>query len=78
MFVVFARIGRLGAFVPDDAKLLRRQHGLPLVVALLDRVVRHVGRLCGGGIAEQGAEEGGDGGHGPEGAVVGDGDDGLG
>lgn len=76
MFVVFPRVGRLGAFAPDDAELLRRQHGLPLVVALLDRVVGHV-RLCGGGAAaEEGSEEGGDGGHRPEGAVVGD--DGLG
>lgn len=60
--IVLPREGRLGAFLPDDAELLRRQHGLPLVLALLDRVVRHVSGLL---TAEQGAEEG-DAGHGPE------------
>ena len=42
MLVVLPRIRRLGALLADDAELLRRQHGLPFVLALLDRVVRHV------------------------------------
>lgn len=62
VLVVFARVGRLGALFADDAELLRRQHGLPLVLALPDRVVRHVFRLAA---AEEGAQEG-DGGHGTE------------
>ena len=58
MFIVLARIRRLGALLSDDAELLGRQHGLPLALALLDRVVRHVFLLCRAAEgAEQGAEK---------------------
>ena len=75
VFVVLARVRRLGALFPDDAELLGREDGLPFVVGLLDRVGRHV--FCGGGAAEEGAEEG-DAGHGAEGAVEGGGQGGGG
>lgn len=75
MFVVLARIGRLGAFVADDAELLGGQHGAPFRVALLDGEVCHVVVcLCccvEAAAVEEGAEEGGDAGHGPEGAGLG-------
>ena len=61
MLVILARIRRLGALFPNDPELLRRQDGLPFVLALLDRVVRHVFFA-----AEEGAEEGDAAGHGPE------------
>ena len=64
VLVVFARVGRLGALFADDAELLRREHGLPFVLALPDRVVRHVFGLTAAA-AEEGAQEG-DGGHGTE------------
>lgn len=71
MLVVFPRVRRLGALFPDNAELLRRQHGLPFLLALLDRVVRHVLFRCRTA-AEQGAEEG-YAGHGPEeDAIVGE------
>lgn len=72
MLIILARVRRLGALAPDDPELLRRQHGLPFVLALLDRVVGHVFlfRLT----AEQGAQEG-DAGHRPEkGVAVGSGE----
>lgn len=65
VLVVLADVRRLGALAPDDAELLRRQHGLPFVLALLDRVVRHVFWGLPAESAEEGAEEG-DAGHGPE------------
>ncbi len=64
MLVVLARVGRLGSLLANDAELLGRQHGLPFVGALLDRVVGHV-FVVGGAAAEEGAEEG-DAGHGAE------------
>ena len=68
MLVVLARIRRLGALLPNDSKLLRRQHGLPFLLALLDRVVRHVFFLfcpAAAAAAEEGTEKG-DAGHGTE------------
>ena len=64
MLIILARIRRLGALLPNHPELLPRQHGLPFVLALLHRVVRHVFfRLRAA--AEEGAQEG-DAGHGAE------------
>ena len=59
MFVILARIRRLGALLTNHAELLGREHGLPFGVRFLDWVVGHV-LFCGGG--EQRAQEW-DGGH---------------
>ena len=45
MLVIFASVGRLGALLSDDFELLGRKHSLPLVVALLDWIVRHISFL---------------------------------
>lgn len=45
MLVIFASVGRLGALFSDDSELLGREHSLPLVVALLNWIVRHVSFL---------------------------------
>ena len=58
MFVVFTRVGRLGAFLADDAELLGREDGLPFVVGFLKWVVRHVVAVGAGGCGEEGADEG--------------------
>jgi len=48
VLIVFAREGRLGAFLAEDAELFFVQNSLPLIIALLHRV-RHV---SGSGAAE--------------------------
>lgn len=45
MFIILPGIRSLGAFLPNDSKLLRIQDGLPFIVALLDRIIRHI--FCG-------------------------------
>ena len=47
VLVIFASVWRLGALLSDDFELLGREHSLPLVVALLDWIVRHVSFLLG-------------------------------
>ena len=45
VLVVFASVRRLGALFSNDPELLGREHSLPLVVTLLDWIVRHVSFL---------------------------------
>lgn len=56
VLVVLARARILSALLPQDAELLWRQLGAPLVVGLLDGVVCHFAGLCGGG--EECSDEG--------------------
>ena len=64
VLVELARAGRLGALFAEDAELLGREDGAPLLGGALVGVFRHGG---GGGVVGFGGEEGreeGDGGHG--------------
>ena len=45
VLVIFASVGRLSALLSDDSELLGREHSLPLVVVLLDWIVRHISFL---------------------------------
>ena len=45
VLVIFASVGSLGALLSDDSELLGREHSLPLVVVLLDWIVRHISFL---------------------------------
>lgn len=56
MLIIFARERGFRALLPDDPELLRREHGLPLAVRLLDVVLCCVLLLLGGG--EEGSHEG--------------------
>lgn len=42
MLIILARIRRLSALLSNNPELLFRQNSLPLVFALLNRVIRHV------------------------------------